>query len=99
LRLIQPGEGFTPTATLPVEGLSVQLDTAGAIDVKAERARLEKDLAAARKEIDQASRKLGNAEFMAKAPEAVVAKNRDRLARSETDLTRLEAQLAALPTA
>jgi valyl-tRNA synthetase len=99
LRLTAPGEGFTPTATLPVEGLSVRLDTAGAIDVKAERARLEKDLAAARKEIEQATRKLVNAEFMAKAPEAVVAKNRDRLAQSETDLTRLEAQLAALPGA
>jgi valyl-tRNA synthetase len=99
LRLTQPGTDFTPTATLPVEGLSVQLDTAGAIDVKAERARMEKDLAAARKEIDQATRKLGNAEFMAKAPEAVVAKNRDRLAQSQSDLIRLQAQLAALPTA
>jgi valyl-tRNA synthetase len=97
LRLTLPGEGFTPTATLPVEGLSVQLDTAGSIDVKAERTRLEKDLAAARKEIDQANRKLGNAEFMAKAPEAVVAKNRDRLAQSEADIQRLELQLAALP--
>ncbi|MGI8336430.1 valine--tRNA ligase [Actinomadura scrupuli] len=97
LRLNPPGAGFTPTATLPVEGLSVQLDTAGTIDVKAERARLQKDLAAARKEIEQATRKLANAEFMAKAPEAVVAKNRDRLAQSETDVTRLEAQLAALP--
>jgi valyl-tRNA synthetase len=99
LRLTLPGESFTPTAMLPVEGLSVQLDTAGSIDVKAERARLQKDLAAARKEIEQATRKLANAEFMAKAPEAVVAKNRDRLAQSQTDVTRLEAQLAALPVA
>ncbi|XVQ09183.1 valine--tRNA ligase [Spirillospora sp. CA-255316] len=99
LRLTEPGEGFSATASLPVEGVTVRLDTAGAIDVAAERKRLEKDLAAARKEADQARRKLGNESFMAKAPEAVVAKNRDRLAQAETDIERLEAQLAALPAA
>ncbi|GAA2448523.1 valine--tRNA ligase [Actinomadura vinacea] len=97
LRLTEPGEGFSATASLPVEGVTVRLDTAGVIDVAAERRRLEKDLAAARKEADQARRKLANEAFMAKAPEAVVAKNRDRLAQSETDIERLEAQLAALP--
>ncbi|WP_396450388.1 valine--tRNA ligase [Actinomadura sp.] len=97
LRLTAPGDGFSATASLPVEGVTVRLDTAGAIDVAAERKRLEKDLAAARKEADQARRKLGNEAFMAKAPEAVVAKNRDRLAQAEADITRLESQLAALP--
>nr|WP_203596772.1 valine--tRNA ligase [Actinomadura bangladeshensis] len=97
LRLTAPGDGFSATASLPVEGVAVRLDTAGAIDVAAERKRLEKDLAAARKEVDQANRKLGNEAFMAKAPEAVVAKNRDRLAQAEADIARLESQLAALP--
>ncbi|MEW2354372.1 valine--tRNA ligase [Spirillospora sp. NPDC029432] len=99
LRLTEPGEAFTETASLPVEGVTVRLDTAGAIDVAAERKRLEKDLAAARKEADQARRKLGNEAFMAKAPEQVVAKNRDRLAAAEADIERLEAQLGALPAA
>ncbi|HEX2313642.1 MAG TPA: valine--tRNA ligase [Thermomonospora sp.] len=99
LRLTAPGDGFSATASLPVEGVTVQLDTAGAIDVTAERRRLEKDLAAARREVEQTRRKLGNADFLAKAPEAVVAKNRDRLAQAEADITRLEAQLAALPGA
>ncbi|GAA2600877.1 valine--tRNA ligase [Actinomadura fulvescens] len=99
VRLTVPGEGFAATASLPVEGVTVQLDTAGAIDVAAERKRLDKDLAAARKEVDQARKKLGNEAFMAKAPEAVVAKNRERLAQAEADIQRLEAQLAALPAA
>ena len=98
LRLTVPEDGFTPTATLPVEGVTVELDTVGAIDVGAERARLEKDLAVARKEVDQVGRKLGNEEFMAKAPEAVVTKSRARLAQAETDIARLLAQLEALPT-
>ncbi|MEV4252958.1 valine--tRNA ligase [Spirillospora sp. NPDC049652] len=97
LRLTPPGDGFTATASLPVEGAVVRLDTAGAIDVAAERKRLEKDLAAARKEVEQTTRKLANEAFMAKAPEAVVAKNRGRLAQAEADIARLEAQLAALP--
>jgi valyl-tRNA synthetase len=98
LRLTVPEDGFTPTATLPVEGVTVELDTVGAIDVGAERARLEKDLAVARKEVDQVGRKLGNEKFMAKAPEAVVTKSRARLAQAETDIARLLAQLETLPT-
>ncbi|HEY7486423.1 MAG TPA: valine--tRNA ligase [Streptosporangiaceae bacterium] len=97
LRLTAPAGGFTATASLPVEGVAVRLDTAGVIDVEAERKRLEKDLAAARKEVDQSTRKLNNQDFMAKAPEAVVTKTRSRLEQAEADIARLERQLAALP--
>ncbi|GAA3103399.1 hypothetical protein [Nonomuraea salmonea] len=76
--------------------MSVELDTAGAIDVAAERKRLEKDLAAARKEAAQVAAKLGNEQFMAKAPENVVAKVRSRAEQASADIDRLEAQLAAL---
>jgi Valyl-tRNA synthetase len=65
--------------------------------VAAERKRLEKDLAAARKEFAQATGKLGNDQFMAKAPEDVVAKVRSRSVQAEADVARLEKQLAALP--
>jgi valyl-tRNA synthetase len=96
LRLTPPADGFSATATLPVEGATVQLDTAGVIDVDAERKRLEKDMAAARKEVDQATRKLDNESFVAKAPEPVVTKTRTRLEQAEADIARLEAQLSAL---
>jgi valyl-tRNA synthetase len=97
LRLTEPGESFHPTASLPVDAVTVRLDTAGAIDVAAERARLEKDLAAARKEIAQAEGKLGNEQFMSKAPEQVVTKTRARLTQARTDAESLESRLAALP--
>ena len=42
------------------EGVTVELDLAGTVDLTAERRRLEKDLAAARKEAAQMSAKLGN---------------------------------------
>jgi valyl-tRNA synthetase len=97
LRLTPPEENFRPTASLPVDRVTVRLDTAGAIDVPAERARLQKDLAAARKEIAQAEGKLGNEQFMAKAPEQVVAKTRARLSQARTDVESLEGRLASLP--
>jgi valyl-tRNA synthetase len=97
LRLTEPGESFQPTASLPVDGVTVRLDTAGVIDVAAERARLEKDLAAARKEIAQAEGKLGNEQFMSKAPEQVVTKTRARLTQARTDAESLEGRLSALP--
>jgi valyl-tRNA synthetase len=74
----------------------VELDTAAAIDVAAERRRMEKDLAAAGKEADQAERKLANDAFLAKAPPAVVAATRDRLEAARADVARLTDRLTAL---
>ena len=76
----------------------MELDLSGVIDVAAERRRLEKDLAAAEKERAQAQGKLGNEQFVSKAPAEVVDKIRGRLAAAEADVARITAQLAALPT-
>jgi valyl-tRNA synthetase len=99
VRLDVPADGFTPTASLSVGGVTVDLDLSGAIDVAAERRRLEKDLATARKDLEQAEKKLANEQFLAKAPEQVVAKIRDREAAARSEIDRIEAQLAALPSA
>jgi valyl-tRNA synthetase len=96
LRLTAPADGFAASASLAAEDITVELDVAGAVDVAAERRRLEKDLAAARSEADQAERKLGNADFTAKAPAAVVDKTRQRLAAAQSDIARLEQRLAAI---
>ncbi|HJU96798.1 MAG TPA: valine--tRNA ligase [Jiangellaceae bacterium] len=95
--LDRPGDGFIPTATLQSGTVRIDIDTSDAIDVGAERRRLDKDLAAARKELAQAAAKLDNEQFLAKAPEAVVARIRDRRTAAEADIARLEGQLAALP--
>ncbi len=57
---------------------SVALDLLGSIDVQAELSRLAKQLLAVDKEIKQTSAKLGNAGFLAKAPDEVVAEIRQR---------------------
>jgi valyl-tRNA synthetase len=97
LRLAVPGDGFAPTASVQAEGVTVRLDTAAAIDVGAERRRLEKDLAAARADAAATRRKLGTPSFVERAPEAVVARSRDRLATAETEIATLEQRLGALP--
>ena len=87
---------FTPSASLEIGGIKIELDLTGSIDVVAERARLEKDLAAAKKDLQTAEVKLGNAGFMAKAPADVVVEIKERLAKTTSDIERITAALAAL---
>jgi valyl-tRNA synthetase len=97
LRLAEPGESFAPTGTVTAVGVTVELDTAAGIDVRAERARLAKDLAAAEADIDATERKLANPSFVERAPAEIVAKSRDRLAAARANAQRLAGRLAALP--
>ena len=80
-----------------VAGVTVEFDLTGAIDIKAERARLTKDLATAQKDLATAKVKLENEGFMAKAPLEVVTEIRERAAATTADIARIEAALAALP--
>ena len=98
--LTAAGDGFRPSASVEVRlsagTVVVELDTSGTIDVAAERRRLEKDLAAAQKELASTAAKLDNADFLAKAPEAVVGKIRDRQRVAQEETERITARLAAL---
>jgi len=96
LRLTEAGPGFEPTATVHAEGVHVELDTAAGLDVAAERARLAKALAAATADVAATERKLANRSFVDRAPAEVVAKNRDRLAAAQREMTRLTERIAAL---
>jgi valyl-tRNA synthetase len=98
--LTDPEDGFTPSASVEVRlsrgTVTVEIDTLGSIDVEAERRRLEKSLAAARKELAQSTAKLGNEAFLAKAAEAAVEKVRTRLQVAGEEVERISARLAAL---
>ncbi|WP_069384406.1 valine--tRNA ligase [Halomonas caseinilytica] len=66
-------------ATQLVGDMEVMVPMAGLIDKDAELARLEKEIDKQDKLIGGIEKKLGNESFVAKAPEAVVQKERDKL--------------------
>jgi valyl-tRNA synthetase len=68
---------------LIVRGEVVALPLAGLIDIEAERARLEKELARSQADIARIDAKLGNADFVRRAPEEVVEGEREK--REEAD--------------
>ena len=95
-----PGEDFDPSASIEVRlsqaTVEVTLDTHGAVDVEAERKRLEKDLAKANKELEQTGKKLGNENFLSKAPEEVVKKIKDRQQVAREEVERITSRLEGL---
>jgi valyl-tRNA synthetase len=93
-----PLDGDVPpaSAVAVLDEATIVLPLSGLIDFAAERARLEKELAKARKEIEAVSRKLDNADFVARAKPEVVEENRERLDSARQDVARLQAALARI---
>ena len=98
--LTDPDDGFNATASVEVRltggTVAVELDTSGSVDIEAERRRLEKDLAAAQKELATTSAKLGNEAFLAKAPADVVEKIRGRQQVAQEEVERITNRLSSL---
>jgi valyl-tRNA synthetase len=89
---------IAPPGSIPfvVSGATFALPVAEFIDIAAERARLTKEVATLAADIDKTAKKLGNPDFVARAPEEVVEENRERLADAETAKAKLEGALARL---
>ena len=100
-RVEAPGEDFAASASIEMRlsqvNLDVALDTSGTVDVAAERKRLEKELAAAQKELDTTGAKLSNEQFLTNAPEQVVEKIKVRQKVAQEEFERVTARLETLP--
>jgi valyl-tRNA synthetase len=85
------------TSALPVAVVGeVRLALQLKIDIAAEQARLAKEIERVRGERTKAEAKLANESFVARAPAAVVATERERLAEFTRTLARLEDQASRL---
>ncbi|MEW4468120.1 valine--tRNA ligase [Parasphingorhabdus sp. JC815] len=84
------------TAQLVIDDATYVLPLAGAIDVDAEKARLNKALEASQKEAKSLNGRLSNPNFVEKAKPEAVEKARADLADKEAEAERLQAALARL---
>ncbi|MFT8421317.1 MAG: class I tRNA ligase family protein, partial [Gluconacetobacter sp.] len=95
---VEPLTGEMPrgAAQLVVDEATLVLPLAGIIDLDQERQRLEKERGRLDGEIVKVERKLGNADFVARAKPEVVEENRERLAQFQSERARVEAALGYL---
>ncbi|SFK22923.1 valine--tRNA ligase [Methylocapsa palsarum] len=79
-----------------VRGSIAALPLQGIIDFDAEKSRLAKEIAKLLADAKKTEAKLGNADFVARAPEEVVAENRERLAEALARADKLGSALSKL---
>lgn len=80
-------------ATAVVSGIEIYLPLKGLIDMDKEILRLEKEVEKTKQEIVRLESKLNNQGFVAKAPAAVVEKEKDKLAQYQTNAAALQKRL------
>ncbi|WP_336916463.1 valine--tRNA ligase [Vibrio cholerae] len=96
IRVLADGEATLACATALVGKSELMIPMAGLIDKDAELDRLAKEIAKTQGEIARIEGKLGNEGFVAKAPEAVITKEREKLAGYQEALVKLEQQKATI---
>jgi len=85
-----------PSSSVVVSGMELFLPLKGVIDLDAEKARLEKDINNLKGRLKGIQAKLQNQNFVTRAPEAVVAKERQKEISNTEMLSKLEKNLKAL---
>ncbi|ATM75640.1 MULTISPECIES: valine--tRNA ligase [Serratia] len=96
ITLLPAGEKGPVSVTKLVDGAELLIPMAGFIDKDAEIARLSKEMGKLDGEIASIEGKLSNEGFVARAPEAVVAKERERLAACKEGKLKLQEQQATI---
>ena len=97
LETIPPDEA-QPKNAIPIvlSRCEVYIPLSGMIDIAGEESRLTKEIEQVAQEVSRLEAKLSQSDFVAKAPEAVVNRERERLMDAKGRFQRLETQLAAL---
>ena len=93
---LEPGDEAPMSATALVGNMEILVPMAGLIDKDAELARLNKEIDKLQRELEKVQNKLGNENFVGKAPAEVVAKERERMADMEATLDKLSQQCTTI---
>ncbi|AGP42808.1 Valine--tRNA ligase [Serratia plymuthica] len=96
IALLPAGDKGPLSVTKLVDGAELLIPMAGFIDKDAEIARLSKEMGKLDAEIASIEGKLSNEGFVARAPEAVVAKERERLVACKEGKVKLQEQQASI---
>ena len=86
----------TGSVRFVAEGVGLALPVAEIVDLAGERARLSKEVGRLDGEIERFEKKLGNADFVGRAPAAVIEENRAKLADAQGARAKLQAALERL---
>jgi valyl-tRNA synthetase len=92
IRVLAPREQAPESAIALVGEMKVLIPLAGLIDEEAELKRLDKEIGKLQIDLERTEKKLGNPNFVGKAPVAVVQKERDKMAEQQAALVKLEEQ-------
>ncbi|MDS4041196.1 MAG: valine--tRNA ligase, partial [Candidatus Competibacter sp.] len=93
---LSESEPAPEAATALVGAMKILIPMAGLIDKAAEIARLTKEVTKLRQEAERGAAKLGNVDFLGRAPAEVVEKERVRVAELQLAATKLEEQLTRI---
>ncbi|MEE1503391.1 MAG: class I tRNA ligase family protein, partial [Acutalibacteraceae bacterium] len=95
---VEIGDEFEIEGSVSVitESAKIYIPLNELVDFEAEKARLQKELDAAKKDLEFVENKLNNPGFMAKAPEKVVAQQRDAQEKHKAKIAMLEESLLKL---
>lgn len=91
--LLDDSDAAPESAIALVGDMKILIPMAGLIDKEAELSRLTKEIHKIEKELPRIEGKLTNANFIDKAPAAVIAKEKDKLANLQSSLSNLNEQL------
>ncbi|MSQ22463.1 MAG: valine--tRNA ligase [Dehalococcoidia bacterium] len=99
LRILEhgvPSPSSHQTVTLVVGKATIYLPLGDAVDLASERQRLQNELASTKAATGRLEQRLADQQFLSKAPEEVVEKERERLASAQERLTRIGELLGQL---
>ncbi len=96
ITLLDENETVPESAISLVGKMKILIPMAGLIDKDAEIARLEKEIQRIEKDLPRIEGKLNNPKFIDKAPQEVIAKEKDKLATLKSSLHNLNEQLTKI---